>query len=171
MGPTVTGPRRGVALGGFMGVGKTTVARLLSAEVGLPVVDVDEVLVVRFGPIRRQIETEGEARFREREAEVIRELAEGPPVIVSTGGGAWVDAVNRERLRQAFYSVVLTAPLDVLRERVGEGADRPLWGPAVAALYEARRAAYADADLVLDTSLLSPAQVAQEIVACWRAAG
>jgi shikimate kinase len=158
---------RGVALGGFMGTGKTTVGRLLAQRLGLPFVDTDAILAARHGPVVDQIRVEGEAVFRARERTLVEELVAGPAVVVATGGGLWVDPANREALGTVFDRVVLVAPLEILRERVGGDPARPLWDEGVAARYEARRAAYADADLVVDTSRRDPLGIVEEIVA-WR---
>lgn len=155
----------GVALGGFMGVGKTTVGRLLAAELGLPFVDLDAVLVERYGPIAAQLVGEGEAVFREREGRALEALVDGTPRVLATGGGAWADPKNREALRRGYQLVVLHAPLAVLRARLAaeELAGRPLWDGAEERL-RARQEAYDDADLRVDAAR-APALVVAEVVA------
>lgn len=155
---------QGVAIGGFMGVGKSTVGRALAVRLGLPFVDLDAVLTQRFGPIPEQFETEGEAMFRAREAALIAELCDGEARVVATGGGAWVSERNRGLLGQSYRTVVLTAPLDVLGHRVS-GAGRPLWDESIQARYEARAVAYADAELILDARSSVDALV--EEIAAW----
>ncbi|TNE88825.1 MAG: shikimate kinase [Deltaproteobacteria bacterium] len=155
---------RGVALGGFMATGKSTVGRALASRLGLPFVDLDEVLVERFGPIPEQFAEYGEAAFRERESAALAELCGGEPVVLATGGGTWVDPANRERLEQAFFTVVLDAPLAALAERV-QGSGRPLWDESVAARYESRREAYAHAGLRLDAR--RPVAELVEEIAAW----
>lgn len=156
---------RGVALGGFMGVGKTTVGRALSARLGLPFVDTDAVLAARHGPIPAQLANDGEPAFRTRERAVVAEVAGGPACVVATGGGVWADARNRDVLRPGFRRVVLRAPLEVLAARVGADPSRPLWDDAVRARYEARRAAYADADLAVDVAHRDVGAIVEEIAA------
>lgn len=143
---------RGVVLGGFMGTGKTTVGRALAARLALPFVDLDDELERRHGPIPVQIAT-GENGFRAREAALIEELCDGVPRVIATGGGAWVDPANRARLAASYRTVVLTAPLDVLGERVRSGggeAGRPLWDDRIEARLLQRQPAYADAEVHVD---------------------
>lgn len=157
--------RAGVALGGFMGTGKSTVGRLLARALDLPFVDLDDVLAVRAGPIPEQFARDGEVAFRAREAALVAELCDGTPRVIATGGGAWVDADSRARLSARYKTVVLTASLATLRERLGEGEGRPLWqhAPALLAL---RERAYRDADLVLATDDRSLDEVVQHVL-CW----
>lgn len=154
---------RGVALGGFMGVGKSTVGRALAVRLGWPFVDLDDALAARHGPVAEQLRCEGERVFRAREAALVSELCDGASRVLATGGGAWVAHENRERLRTSYHLVVLTAPLEVLRRRVASDGDRPLWDDAVAARYERRRPAYADADLVVETTV-GPGSAVEEIL-------
>ena len=83
--------------------------------------------------------------------------------MVATGGGAWVDPENRRRLRGCYRLVVLHAPLEVLRARVGDDPSRPLWAEAEARLAD-RAQAYADADLAVETSDLTVEDVVSAIV-------
>lgn len=160
----MTAPRgRGIALGGFMGTGKSEVARRLAEATGLPLVDTDAVLTERYGPIERQIRVEGEPVFRERERALIASLCDGIPRVLATGGGAWCHAESRRALDACYDTVVLTAPFEVLAGRVGEGSGRPLWERA-AELFRARQAAYGDAALHVDVSRGDPDDVARSVL-------
>jgi shikimate kinase/3-dehydroquinate synthase len=159
--------RAGVAIGGFMGTGKTSVGRRLAAVLGLPFVDSDAVLVERHGPIDAQLRAGGEAAFRAREAAVIAEIADGPPAVLATGGGVFADAASRARLRRFGWLLTLDAPLPVLRLRVGAAAGRPLFDDRVAGRLAARRDGYADVDATFDADRPLAAVVAE--IAAWLA--
>lgn len=146
-----------------MGVGKTSVGRALAARMGLPFVDSDAILADRFGPVATQIAQEGESGFRARERRLIAELADGRPKILATGGGAWQDPTNRSTLGRAGPTVVLTAPLEVVRARVGACRERPFW-PEVEDRLRVRQPAYADADVHVDASHGSPERVASAVL-------
>ena len=119
--------KRNLVLIGFMGTGKSTLGRLCAAELGYGFCDSDHVLEAREGcTIAELFAHEGEARFREREREVIAELAATPNLVIATGGGAVLDTSNAARLRQTGLVVLLTAPPDVILKRVGRSRTRPL---------------------------------------------
>jgi len=157
----------GVALGGFMGTANSNVRRLLAHSLGPGFVDVDVVLAERYGPIPRQFSEDGEPAFRAREAQVIADLAAGPPAVIATGGGAWVDPANRAALGRWGRLVVLAAPLDEVKRRISGDTGRPL-AAQLDALYEARAEAYADADLTVQTAGRTPDAVAAEVLAWLR---
>lgn len=164
---TYAAPAIGVALGGFMRVGKTTVGRRLAARLGWPFVDLDEAIAARFGPIARQFREDGEAEFRARERAVLLELCDGRPRVLATGGGTWADADLREALARCYRRVVLTAPLEVLERRAemdsGGEDPRPLWAEAADRLWR-RHPAYAEADLHVDVARRDPEAVVDAIL-------
>jgi shikimate kinase len=161
---------RHVILVGLSGSGKSTVGRLLGDRLSRPFVDTDDVVVALAGrPIPEIFAAEGEAAFRAVERRAVAWALEGAPGVVATGGGAPLDAANRERLWAGNLVVWLDAPVDVLVRRVGAaGAGRPLLSGDAAArlarLAEARRPVYATAHLHLVTSGLAPADVAAAII-------
>ena len=85
-----------IILIGLPGSGKSTVGRLLARRLQLPFVDSDHAIEQRLGcSIREFFEREGEARFRDVEQAVLDELTQGPPCVLSTGGGAVLRPTNR----------------------------------------------------------------------------
>lgn len=159
-----------MALGGFMGAGKSTIGALLAERIGLPFVDTDAVLTERFGPIADQVRSAGEAALRARELALLKELDDGEPRVLATGGGVFADPGHRRMLRRHHVLVSLQAPLDLLRQRVGQGVGRPLWGDDVHALFEARKGAYLDVDRVVDAAA-PPREVVDEIAHYLRVSG
>lgn len=110
-----------------MGSGKTAVGRRLAQLLGRPFLDSDAEIEKRTGvDVRYIFEKEGEARFRDREREVIAELTVLKDVVVATGGGAVLDPVNRERLMATGTVVYLKTSLDALVQRTKASKNRPL---------------------------------------------
>ena len=119
----VQASKENVVLIGMPGCGKTTVGRLLSERLGRPLLDTDEAITRRIGPVSDYIVTHGEAAFRALEAEVIRdEIARESGVIIATGGGAILRDENVRRLKRNGKLVFLDRPLDALIAT----PDRPL---------------------------------------------
>ncbi len=165
--PTFTG---NVVLTGFMGTGKSTVGRLLAAELGREFVDTDDLIVERHGQIAEIFADHGEAHFRSLERSLAEELSGREDLVVATGGGMLL----QEGLRDAFGTgrfFCLTAASDVIVARVladESGVVRPLLaGPDAKAnvtrLLAERAARYRDFEQV-ETDGLLPAEVAAEIL-------
>ena len=150
--------QRTVVLVGLMGVGKTTVGRRLARELGLPFKDADAEIEIAAGRSVADIFAErGETEFRAGERRVIARLLEGPPVVLATGGGAFLHPETRRMIREKALSVWLRADLDVLVRRVKRRDTRPLLRDADPRAVLERLAAerypiYAEADLTVDSS-------------------
>ena len=141
-----------------MGVGKTTVGRRLARALGLPFKDADAEIEVAAGRSVTDIFAErGEAEFRSGERRVIRRLLDGPPMVLATGGGAFMNGETRRVIRARAVSVWLRADLDVLVRRVRRRDTRPLLREAdpraiLERLAQERYPVYAEADLTVDTN-------------------
>ena len=123
----MTTQRGNLYLIGPMGSGKTAVGKRLATLLGKEFFDSDAEIERRTGvDIRYIFEKEGEARFREREREVIADLTALDGVIVATGGGAVLDPANRERLASTGTVVYLRATVDAQLERTRPSRTRPL---------------------------------------------
>lgn len=119
--------RRPVVLIGMMGAGKTAVGRALASRLGVPMRDSDaEIVASAQLSIAEIFERYGEPFFREKETQVIDSLLQGPPAILSTGGGAWMSEANRRMLTERAAVLWLEADLDLLWLRVKHKTTRPL---------------------------------------------
>jgi shikimate kinase/3-dehydroquinate synthase len=150
----------------MMGSGKTAVGERLARSLDLPFHDADALVEAEAGRrIADLFAREGEAYFRGLERQVITRLLGGPPGVIATGGGAFVDPENRARLTASGTVVCLLADPETLWERVRASPDRPLLqGPdpveRLRTLLQARLPAYAEAHYLLDTSDRTPDEVA-----------
>ena len=110
-----------------MGSGKTTVGRALAKRLGMEFIDTDHEIEVRTGAsIPLIFEIEGEASFRRREAEIIRELSARQGIILATGGGAILDPQSREYLKNRGTVIYLRASVANLLQRTAGDKNRPL---------------------------------------------
>ena len=158
-----------IALVGLMGVGKSSIGRRLAAALDLPFRDADDEIEAAAGQSISDIFAErGEAEFREGERRVIARLLDEPPMVLATGGGAFVNPETRALIKSKAVSVWLKADVDVLVRRVGRKDTRPLLRgkdprTVLRALAEERYPAYAEADLCVETGE-SPHQAALDAV-------
>ena len=140
---------RSVVLVGMMGAGKTAVGKVLAQRLGVEMRDSDaEIVASARLTIAEIFERYGEPFFREKESAVIERLLEGPPCVLSTGGGAWMLAANRDLLAARAVVVWLKVDLDLLWSRVKHKSTRPLLRTAnpratLADLYAQREPVYA----------------------------
>lgn len=118
---------RPVTLVGLMGVGKTTIGRRLAARLGLPFVDADAEIEIASGMTVSEIfERFGEDYFRQGERRVIARLVDGPPKVIATGGGAFMQPETRALILERTLAVWLDADIATLVERVRRRDHRPL---------------------------------------------
>lgn len=116
-----------IILVGMMGSGKTTVGKLLANLVGKTFIDVDHEIQKRTGVgIPVIFEIEGEAGFRKRESEILRDIVKQQNIVLATGGGAILHPDNRALLRQYGTVIYLCAPVTELRRRTYLDKNRPL---------------------------------------------
>jgi len=148
-------PQSTIALVGMMVAGKSAVGRKLAARLGLPFIDSDAEIEAASGmTISAFFEKHGEAEFRKGERRVIARLLQGPPAILSTGGGAFMDAETRALIHEKAISVWLKADLEILVKRAARKEDRPLlqggdMRTRLQTLLTAREPVYATADITV----------------------
>ena len=112
---------------GPMGVGKTTVGKLLASELGLRFLDSDREIERRTGTnISWIFDVEGEKGFRDREEQVLEDLTRETNVLIATGGGAVLRERNRENLKIRGLVIYLNADLTLLVKRTKDETKRPL---------------------------------------------
>ncbi len=146
---------RSVVLVGMMGAGKSTIGRRLSARLRLPFLDADAEIETAAGmSIPDIFEAHGEPHFRDGEARVIARPPDSGPVVLATGGGAFMREETRSRIGGKAVSIWLKADADIIMRRVKRRADRPLLQTAdpaatVGRLIMEREPVYRHADLTI----------------------
>lgn len=156
-----------VYLVGFMGAGKTTVARALARRLGWRPADIDELIERREHQTVSELFTRrGEAYFRSVERAVLLEQIGSPHTVVATGGGTFVDPHNRALINSDGASVWLDVPLESLVARVPAGGRRPLAADRgeFERLYLSRRTAYEQAHLRIDAGRGSVDAIVEQLV-------
>lgn len=149
---------RSIVLIGLMGAGKSAIGKRLAARLGLPFHDSDAAIEAAAGlSVAEIFARHGEAHFRTGERRVIARLLAGSPIVLATGGGAYLDAQTRALVRSCAIAVWLRAPVPVLLRRVAGRSHRPLLNagdPAavLARLSKERAPVYAEADIIIDSS-------------------
>ena len=160
-----------IILVGPMGSGKSTLGAALAARLGLGFVDVDACIVAIAGmSIPDIFATEGEAGFRDREAQALADALAHQPAVVATGGGAVLRQANRDAMQAVGCVVYLHVSTQEQLRRIEGDRNRPLLGsdaPAqrLAELQSQREPLYRQiANLVIDTSVQTPEQLAAALV-------
>lgn len=147
--------KKTVVLVGMMGAGKTAVGKALAAALHAPFLDSDaEIEKAANMTIPEIFARDGEAFFRLKESQVIGRLLAEEKGVLSTGGGAFMSADNRQAITEQGVSVWLNADLSLLWSRVKHKDTRPLLRvpdplAALTELYNTRVPVYAKADLTV----------------------
>jgi shikimate kinase len=142
---------------GLMGAGKSTVGRRLAQTLKLPFRDADHEIEAAAGMTIPEIfAIHGEDHFRDGERRVIARLLQEGPIVLATGGGAYMNEETRQRIADHGISLWLKADLDILMRRVRKRTTRPLLqNPdpegTMRRLMELRYPVYATADITLDS--------------------
>lgn len=171
---------------GFMATGKSSVGPLVARRLGWEFVDVDSIIVARAGkPVAQIFADEGEAHFRKLERDAVAHLTSdrrrcphchGPhPDVISTGGGVLIDESNCAALKRVGVIVCLTARPEVIamrversktkRPKLTEGGKPTL--DRIKELMAERADAYARADVHIDASDVSTAQLADHVISAF----
>lgn len=159
-----------IMLIGFMGVGKTTVSKVLSKELNMPEVDMDAYIVKREKmEISDMFETYGEQYFRKVETDCLIEIQKEKGRIVSCGGGVVVKDENIEYMKAGGVILLLTATPQTVYERVKDSTNRPILNghmnvEYIEELMNKRKARYLEvADIVISTDNKNVREIVGEI--------
>lgn len=154
-----------LVLVGPMGAGKSSIGRRLAGRFGLAFVDADhEIEVITGATVNTIFECEGEAGFRARERAVLDQLLSGNDQVIATGGGAVLDAGNRQRMRERGFVIHLHVGVAHQLARLARDRTRPLLATGdreqvLRTLSDLRAPLYAEvADLRLDTDAFATAE-------------
>ena len=154
-----------------MGAGKSTIGRLLSAQLGLTFVDSDKEIEERSGAnIPWIFDLEGEEGFRERESQVLADLVKEPAQVLATGGGAILREHNRSLLRSAGVVVYLKTSVAQQLLRTAKDKNRPLLqnpnpSQILKSMAQLRNPLYeATAHIAIETNGHSPRSVVRDIL-------
>lgn len=119
--------KNNIFLIGFMGAGKSTIARYLHRKYGMEWLEMDKEIERKQGmPISEIFRLKGEEYFRELETELLLSLEEKEHTVVSCGGGVPLRSCNVEAMKKSGIIVFLTARPETILERVKDSHDRPL---------------------------------------------
>jgi shikimate kinase len=161
---------KNIVLTGFMGAGKTAVGKELAQILGMKLIDIDtEIEKSEQITINEIFSQFGEPRFREIETMMIKQIAAGKNLIISTGGGAVLKQENMAILRENGVIVCLMASPETILKRTSTSNDRPLLKvenplEKINQLLTFRKPFYEKADIMIDTENKTPLQIAEEII-------
>ena len=161
-----------IVLIGYRGTGKSAVARILSKELKLPVLNIDDKIVEKAGmSIPQIVEKFGWDRFRDMESEIAEQVSNLDNYIIDTGGGVILRDKNVKNLRKNSKVFWLKADITTIVKRIKHGTHRPsLTGrksfvDEIEEVLAQRKEKYEKAaDYIIDTSKLSTSDVAKQII-------
>ena len=149
---------KNIVLVGFMGTGKTAVAKALASELKMQYVSVDALIEKKEGKSIKDIFSgSGEDYFRALEKEIVKEVSAGENQVLDLGGGVVLDADNMENLKRAGTVICLWATPEAIHQRTKDHGHRPLLNVEdplgrIAELLEARKPFYRKAKIHIDTT-------------------
>ncbi len=160
-----------IVLIGFMGTGKTSIAKALSERLNMELIDTDECIVKRTNMTIPEIfEKYGEYSFRQIEHDTIKDLKDRKGTIISCGGGACLRNENISNMKENNKVILLEASPKVILERIIGDTDRPvLKGKMdidnIENIMNIRKASYhRAADIIIDTVDKTILEIVDEII-------
>lgn len=164
---------KNLVLVGMMGSGKSTIGLRIAQALKMPFYDVDkEIEKKAHCSISEIFQQEGETAFRDLEHEIIQDLIQRTPCVISTGGGAFVEKRNRDLLKQTGIIFYLSASAEILFERTQHTSHRPLLQTdnplqSLKDLLEKRAPFYEQADHKINVEKASPAEIVEQLKALY----
>ena len=163
--------KENIILIGFMGVGKTSLGKLLASKLGRAFIDLDEKIERDSNMTIPQIfEMHGEKYFRELEKAAVREVTVRKNLVIATGGGTVKDEENLQLLKNSGVIICLTADAEEIFRRTEKRGERPVLDgggnerlETIKKLLAEREKFYSQADFKIDTTEWSPLQIVNEI--------
>lgn len=165
-------------LTGFMGTGKSRLARPLAAALDWTPLDIDTMIEREAGDsIAHIFKSGGEGAFRALEAQVVETVSRMPQVVVATGGGTILSAANRELMRKNSFIIALDARPETIAARIKASdahiSERPLLAGGdpfvrITELKKEREALYREADLFIETDELTPDEITHQILTAYK---
>jgi len=149
---------KNIIVTGFMGTGKTTIAKLLAKDLGRTYVSIDEEIEKREGEVIADIfKNKGETYFRKLEKEIVKTVSEKKGQVIDTGGGVILDEENMINLKETGTIICFWSTPRVIFQRTKKYIHRPLLNvenpeEKIKELLEIRRARYKKADFHIDTT-------------------
>ena len=161
--------KKNLVLIGMMGVGKSTIGKLLSKKFNIQFEDIDEIIERKLSlSIKEIFETKGEKFFREIEEKVSIELLQKKRIIIALGGGAFLNNLIRKNLEKFSISIWLDLSPKHIFQRIKKNKRRPLLNHAksekdVEEIYKKRKAIYSLADFRINCDLKAKYAIVKEI--------
>lgn len=159
-----------IVLTGFMGAGKTTIARRVAQRLGYDYLDTDRQIELEQGcSVADIFGYSGETCFRELETKLLKRLIDKENTVIATGGGILTTPGNMELLKQIGITVYLQVDLDIIFERVSRNKNRPLLRTenprqTLEDLFQQRKHLYEAADITVKSNNLSANSVAGQVI-------
>jgi len=161
---------KNIVLVGFMGTGKTTIAKELARRLNFNYISIDELIEKRENKSISQIFAEkGESYFRDLESEIVKEVSQGNNLIIDAGGGVVLREENVLNLKKKGILICLKAKPEVILERTKGYTHRPLLNvpnpkERIEELLKIREPYYRKADYFIDTSNISVQEAVEKIL-------
>lgn len=162
---------------GMMGTGKSTIGRALAQRLHMPWMDTDELIEQRINmSIAAFFQKEGEKAFRQIESEILQQVLQRSPQVITTGGGMVLKQENRNLMRENGWVICLVAQPEILVQRLSNDRSRPLLQgkelrSKIEQLWRERAEKYQFADWQIDTGQYSVKEVVKRIADRWKDVG